>query len=134
MLFAPLLIFICTAFILVATCTSNAHDFLYHQIVNFTFVSAPSFSDLLIVSDINLTSEFYLIQKMGHLASFGLLYFFLFSWIKKPGTAFLYCGLFACSTEVLQLYFKRNGRLFDVGIDLAGICIAYLISKYLYKK
>ena len=128
---APLLTFVCAAFILVATCTSNAHDFLYLHIINFTFDSTPSFSDLFIMSDIHLTSEFYLIQKIGHMTAFGLLYFFLFNWIKKAGTAFFFCGLFALCTEVLQLYFRRNGRLFDVGIDLVGIFLAYLLCKHL---
>ncbi|WP_269049808.1 VanZ family protein [Sporosarcina sp. G11-34] len=97
--------------------------------MKFKFESAPLFSDLFIISDIHLTSEFYLIQKIGHMAAFGLLYLFLFHWIKKPRLAFFCCGLFAFTTEVLQLYFNRNGRLFDVGIDLVGIFLAYLLSR-----
>jgi len=125
----PLLTFLWAGFIFVAACTSNAHAFLYEQVVQFTFEFAPNFMDLLITSDIHLTNEFYLIQKTGHMFTFGVLYFLHLLWVRKMGTAFVLTGILAAFSEILQLYFNRNGRLFDVGIDLVGIFVAYLFCK-----
>lgn len=129
MLLYPLLTFLWASFIVVAACTLNAHAFLYEQVVQFTFEFTPDFLDLLITSDIHLTNEFYLIQKTGHMFTFGVLYFFHYLWMKKMGIALVLTGIFAAFSEVLQLYFNRNGRLFDVGVDLVGMVIAYLIIK-----
>lgn len=129
MVFYPLLTFLWAGFIFVAACTSNAHAFLYEQVVQFTFEFAPNFMDLLITSDIHLTNEFYLIQKAGHMFTFGILYFLHYLWVKKLGTAFILTGIFAAFSEVLQLYFNRNGRLFDVGVDFVGIFVAFLFCK-----
>lgn len=129
--FAPYLLFIWAAIMLVAGCTYDAHAFLYDQVIGFNFEVAPNFRDLLITNDIHVTKEFYVIQKMGHIFAFVVLYFLLLSWIKRDGTAFILCGMFALYTEILQLYFSRNGRIFDVGVDLVGILISYLICKFI---
>lgn len=125
----PVLPFLWAAFIVIVACTSDAYAFLYEQIVQFHFESAPKFKDLLITSDIDLTDEFYLIQKTGHMITFGVLYFFHLLWTKSTGTAFVLTGIFAAFSEVLQLYFNRNGRFFDIGVDLVGISLAFLICR-----
>lgn len=122
----PLLTLMWATFIVVAACTSDAHAFLYEQAIHFTFETTPNYEDLLIVSDIHLTKEFYLIQKAGHMLTFGVMYFFHLLWIRKAGTAFVLTGIFAGFSEVLQLYFNRNGRLFDIGVDMTGIFFAYV--------
>nr|WP_243835821.1 VanZ family protein [Sporosarcina pasteurii] len=100
---------------------------MYYQKVSFKLNASPIFSDLLITSDIHLNSKFYLTQKLGHISAFGFLYFLLYLWIRKPNKAFVICTLFALSTEIIQLYFGRNGRLYDVGIDMIGVGLAYLV-------
>lgn len=125
----PVLTFWWAVFIIIAICTSDAHAFLYEQVVQFHFESAPDFIDLLITSDIHLTQDFYLIQKIGHMITFGILYVFHLLWTKSTGTAFVLTGIFAAFSEVLQLYFNRNGRFFDVGVDLVGISLALLICR-----
>lgn len=117
------------AFILVATCTSDPHAFLYQQVVSFKIDSSPVFADLFIIGDIPLTSGFYLIQKTAHVLGFGLLYILLLRGFNNMKIAFVISGSYAFLTEVLQLYFSRSGRLVDVGIDLMGICLAYLLCK-----
>jgi len=128
----PLLTMLWAVVIVVAACTSDAHAFLYEQVIGISFETAPNYGDLLIVSDIHLTKEFYLIQKTGHMFTFGVMYFFHLLWMKKSGTAFVLTGIFAGFSEVLQLYFNRNGRLFDIGVDLVGIVVAYFICKAVY--
>ncbi len=115
------------AFILVATCTSDPHAFLYNQVVSFKINPSPVFADLFIIGDIPLTSGFYLIQKTAHVLGFGVLYILLLRGFNNMKIAFVVSGSYALLTEVLQLYFSRSGRLFDVGIDLVGIYLAYLL-------
>ncbi|WP_260858166.1 VanZ family protein [Bacillus sp. FJAT-22090] len=130
----PLLIFSLSVWILIATTTSDAYVFWYEQVVQFSFEASPNFMDLLITSDIELTSQFYIIQKTGHMLTFALLYSLYFYWWKRAGIAFLVTSLFAIFTEILQLYFNRNGRLFDVGIDLVGIIIAYYLCGFVTRE
>ena len=125
----PLFVFLWAVFIMVATSNSDPQAFLYEQRVQFRFRLDPDFKDLLITSDIHLTSEFYLIQKTGHILVFGILYVLHFLWKRNVSTALLLTGIFAAFTEVLQLYFYRSGRIFDVGVDLVGISIAFFISR-----
>lgn len=134
MFLAPYLLFVWAVIMLVAGCTSDAHAFLYDQVIGFNFEVAPNFLDLLITNDIHLKKEFYIIQKIGHIFAFGVLYFLMLSWIKRNGTAFILCGMFALYTEILQLYFSRNGRIFDVGVDLVGILLSFLLCKIISSK
>lgn len=67
----PLLTVFWSAWILVATTTSDAYMFLYEQVVQFSFEPYPNYLDLLITSDIALTSQFYIIQITGHMLTFG---------------------------------------------------------------
>lgn len=120
--------------IVVAACTADAHAFLYEQVIQFSFETAPNYGDLLIVSDIHLTKEFYLIQKVGHMFTFGVMYFLHLLWMRNAGTALVLTGLFAGFSEVLQLYFNRNGRLFDIGVDMVGICAAYFICTIVFNR
>ncbi|MFC7365184.1 MULTISPECIES: VanZ family protein [Bhargavaea] len=127
----PIYALLWAAVIIIATCTSDPRTFLFEAKVSYHIEFAPNFYELLITSDFNFNSKFYLVQKIGHFLSFGLLYVLLLTWIKRLGKAFVLCGLFALLTEVLQLFFGRNGRLYDVGIDLLGILLAYLICSYI---
>lgn len=115
--------------ILVAICNADPHAFLYEQVIRFNMNPSPSFADLFIVDRIYLTNSFYLIQKVGHLSVFGLLYIFLLRGYHNAKTALLVSITFAFATEIAQLYFNRTGRLVDVAIDLIGIFLAYSLSK-----
>lgn len=134
MYFAPFLLFVWAVIILIAGCTSDAHAFLYEQVIEFNVKIAPNFRDLLITNDIHISNEFYVIQKIGHISAFGLLFFLLLNWIKRFKIALFLCGMFAFITEVLQLFFNRNGRLFDVGIDIVGILFSYVWCKAILLK
>ena len=120
--------------ILVGSCTSDPQLFIYNQYVNFNFQSGPNIFDLFITKDFQVSSTFFLFQKIGHLAGFALLFFLLFNWIKRYKVTFVLCLMFAFLTEFLQLYFNRNGRLYDVGIDALGMVLGYIMCHYLYTK
>ncbi|SER70657.1 VanZ family protein [Psychrobacillus sp. OK032] len=124
----PLLIILWSTWIIVATTTTNSYTFLYDQVVQFSLETSPNYLDLLITGDIAFTSQFYIMQKIGHMLTFALLYILYFRWWKRVGFALLVTSVFAVFTEILQLYFNRSGRLYDIGIDLLGIMIAYFVS------
>lgn len=119
--------------ILVVMCTSSAQAFMYEQVLNYEFNFTPELSDLFITSDVDLTDAFYLLQKAGHILSFGILYTLVFNWLRNHYKAFGLCILFAFCSEVLQLFFERNGRLFDVGVDFIGILLAVAIIRQFQK-
>lgn len=123
----PVLVFLWAAAIIVATFNSDAHAFLFDRIVRFSFNASPNLADLLIVDDIDFTDSFYFIQKTGHFLSFALLYILLFNWLKKRLKALAIAVAFAVFTEILQLYFERDGRLLDVFIDSLGIMLAFVL-------
>lgn len=131
---APFLLVVWAVIILIAGCTSDAHAFLFEQVIAFNVEMAPNFRDLLITNDIHITNEFYVIQKLGHISAFGLLFFFMLNWIKRVKITLLLCGTFAFMTEVLQLFFSRNGRLYDVGIDMVGILLSYVMCRAIFLK
>lgn len=123
--FKLLFVVLWAAGVLVVMCTRDARAFVYDQTLNYVLDFSPDFSELLMTSDIGLTDGFYLLQKTGHMLSFGILYLLVFNWLNNKKSAFFVCALFALSSEVIQLFFQRNGRLFDVGVDLIGIFLAY---------
>lgn len=129
--FKLILVLLWAAVIVVATCNNDAHAFLFDQEVRFSFTTTPEFGDLLIVDDIDFTDDFYLLQKTGHFFSFALLYVLVFTWLKSRRKAFYICAAFAVFTEVLQLYFERDGRLFDVLIDVLGALLALVLVNVL---
>ncbi|HSP22680.1 MAG TPA: VanZ family protein [Planococcus sp. (in: firmicutes)] len=121
------LTFLWAAAIIVATCNNDAHAFLFDQIVGFSFNANPNLADLLIINDIDFTDSFYFIQKTGHFLSFALLYVLLFNWLKKRLPAVAIAVAFGVFTEILQMYFERDGRLFDAFIDSLGILLAFVL-------
>ena len=133
-LFFRILTGLWVAIILVGSCTSDPQLFIYQQYVNFNFQSDVNFRNLFIISDFQLTSTFFLFQKIGHFAGFALLFFFLFNWIKTYRVSIVLCVIFALLTEILQLYFNRNGRFYDVGVDVIGLVAGYLMCQYFYTK
>lgn len=126
--FKIFLVIFWAAGILVVMTTSNAEAFLYNQILHYELDLSPNFIDLFRLNDVALTDNFYLIQKLGHLFSFGILYMLLYNWLHTHSKALWYCIAFAISSEIIQLFFERNGRIFDMGVDFIGILLAYIIT------
>lgn len=119
-------VFLWAIIIIIATCNNDAHAFLYDQIIRFSFNASPNLTDLFIIDDIDFTDSFYFLQKTGHFISFALLYVLLFNWLKKHFLSVIIAVSFAIITEILQLYFMRDGRLFDAFIDTVGIFLAFI--------
>ena len=116
--------------ILLATNNHNFQSLLFSQQIGFNIRLFPDLSDLFIMSDIHLDSKTYVFQKIGHALSFGILFLLLARSIGDNRKAIILCSLFAFSTEFLQLFFERSGRLSDVVIDIGGIYLAYRLSVF----
>ena len=116
--------------ILLATNTYNFQALFFSQDIGFNIRLFPDLSDLFIMSDIHLDSNIYVFQKTGHFLAFGVLFLLVNRAINNSQKALVLCVLFAFSTEFLQLFFERSGRLSDVLIDSAGIYAAYRLSEY----
>ncbi len=115
------------------TFTDNLENLLSHQSINFTWHSSPYYHNFFNVSDITwIHPNFYLI-KFGHFIGFGILDLFIFLWLTSHRKSMLLTFNFAVFTEVLQLYFGRDGRLYDVIIDSLGIVMVYQMLKHLSK-
>jgi hypothetical protein len=107
----------------VFTCTDNLEALLSHQMVHFSWNPRPHLTDLLITKDAHFTDPYYLFIKFGHFCGFGFLFLLLYGWSKKRGPAALCTFIYAALTEILQLYFSRDGRLIDMGIDILGVLL-----------
>ncbi|WEG13477.1 VanZ family protein [Pullulanibacillus sp. KACC 23026] len=107
--------------------THDIHGALYSVHFNFDINPNPRFLDVFIFQDFNYTSPIFWIAKLAHFFGFAIFDGLLF-WLIKNKTLTL-CGsiAFAIFTEILQLYFYRDGRLYDMMIDSLGAFLMYFI-------
>lgn len=117
------LIFICT-------CTSSLEMLAEEKQIIFNGSGKPDLSEMLGSIPNGVDADF-IFQKVGH----GLV-FFVFTIIVFLVTRSLIAAgfisiFYALATEILQLFFQRDGRLFDVFFDSMGIIIAIIFLKSL---
>ena len=112
----------------VLTCSKSLADLLLHFSVGFHVVGHPEWSSLLIFNREDLHVPFYYVSKFGHFVGFGFLGLLL-SWWSSKRKAISLALAYAIFTEVLQLYFGRDGRLVDAGIDFSGIMTFLLVKR-----
>jgi VanZ family protein len=110
------------------TCSKSLADLLFHLSFGFNLVSHPEWSSLLMFNRADLHVPFYYVAKTGHFCGFGLLGVLLTQRLSER-KALLTAFAYAVSTEILQLYFGRDGQLVDVGIDFCGILIFFLLNQ-----
>ncbi|MFC4810919.1 VanZ family protein [Paenibacillus sp. GCM10023250] len=116
-------------FLFVCTCTYSFKRMIKHGTVGFHLNKHPDWHQLfqLPLDDIHsFQMKWYLFQKLGHFTGFGILAAILTGFGRSRFGLVLAFG-YAVLTEVLQLYFSRDGRLFDVLIDGAGIVLAWTL-------
>jgi hypothetical protein len=111
--------------------THDIHGALYSVHFNFDINPHPHFMDLLIFQDFEFADSIFWIAKAAHFLGFAIFDGLLFLLIKNKNVTLCCSIAFAIFTEVLQLYFHRDGRIYDMMIDSLGACLMYyLISKY----
>jgi hypothetical protein len=105
----------------------NLDDLIFHHSIQFHWVNHPRFSDLFMIKDVKLTDPWWVFIKCGHFLGFSILELLLYSISKKRKFALIITILSAILSEILQLYFARDGRFLDMGIDSLG---AFLVSRF----
>jgi len=105
----------------VFTCTGSLRALFYHQHIRFEWNPLPDFDDLFITNDFDTVHAHWVIIKFGHFLGFALLDILLYLYLKHRSSSVTISALFAVFTEILQLYFNRDGRLYDMAIDIAGV-------------
>lgn len=98
---------------------------MLYGVVRFQWDGHPPFSEFL--SPYNL-SESLLLQKFGHIVVFQILTLLLLMKFQAKFIALIISASFATLTEILQLYFTRGGRIFDIGFDFIGVFIALFLA------
>lgn len=114
----------------VFTCTANLHDLLSHAEMRFHWAGQPDFTDLFSLTYGQVINANFLFQKTGHFFGFGVLALLLMGITKRRKNTLVLALAYAVLTEILQLYFARDGHLLDMGIDAFGIVLAL----YIYEK
>jgi len=115
------------SFLFVCTCTSSFRSFIFDSVIRFDLARDPAWREFFLAGNYD-GDPMFLLQKIGHFSGFFVLALILTAGIRNPRG--LYFALFyAALTEVLQLIYKRDGRLTDIFIDAAGILLAWLIGR-----
>lgn len=127
----PFLIIFWGVILFVFTCASDSGFWASGSVPSFHWFASPNFSEMI---KLDLMYNFgYVIRKIGHFLGFSVLAILFYNKIKSIGKSIIHSILYALLTELLQLYFGRDGRLYDVVIDSAGILFGMVIMQIIYK-
>ncbi|MBM7651837.1 VanZ family protein [Neobacillus cucumis] len=126
-----LLIVLWGLFLLLNTWTESIEKLMYLHTFGFKWVPTPDFSSFFIFNDITLVHSEFIKVKSGHFIGFGIMDLLLFSFIKNHKYSVIIALIFAFITEFFQLFFGRDGRLYDLIIDSLGIFSVYYLTKKL---
>ncbi|QJC52436.1 VanZ family protein [Paenibacillus albicereus] len=115
------------AVLLMLTGTESLRHLLIHRELLFSFDPSPDFRAFFRWADIRTVHGEWLLVKLGHFLGFAALDLLLMAWLGSKLRALGLSLLFAVFTEVLQLFQHRDGRLYDVLIDVSGALAAALM-------
>jgi VanZ family protein len=121
------LIIVWVTMILILTCTSSFTRLIEYGQIQFQWNHQPNFTHLLLPLPVEISKSF-LLQKFGHIFVFMMLTLMLQTKYKSKRTVLIIALSFSVITELLQLFFHRDGRIFDIGFDTIGILVALAIS------
>lgn len=109
--------------------TENLGQFLMSRSIRFKWISNPDFSSFFNLYDLTTIHHGWVWVKLGHFIGFAILNLLLYSWIRSHRIAIIIAVAFAVSTELLQLFFGRDGRFYDIVIDSLGVLLDYYLLK-----
>jgi VanZ family protein len=115
----------------VFTCASDSGFWISGTLPSFHWSASPDFNEM---TNLDLKYSIgYLIRKAGHFSGFSILLVLFYSKCKNIGKSIVFSISYALLTELLQLYFGRDGRLYDVVIDSAGVLFGMIVMQMMYK-
>lgn len=109
----------------VFTCSLNFHLLIKYHIIDFRLNMAPDWSELFKL-DFQWYSTDWILRKIGHFFGFFILTLLATDFGKSRSALYL-CVIYAALTEILQLFFFRGGRIYDVVNDTLGIGLAFIL-------
>ncbi|KLT18608.1 membrane protein [Neobacillus vireti] len=118
-------------FLLLNTWTESIERLIYLHTFGFRWISKPDFLSFLNFNDFTVIHPEFIKIKLGHFIGFAVLDFLLFNLIKRHKYSVCISIAFAFLTEILQLFFGRDGRLYDIMIDSLGVLSVFFILKRL---
>jgi VanZ family protein len=108
------------------TCTESMEQFWQQGVISFSWSKNPNMTEFWYPLPSSLDTSF-ISRKLGHALSFFILSIFIFIVSLSLKKMIVFSLFYAVTTEVLQLFFHRGGRLFDIGFDSIGIVTALII-------
>ncbi len=107
------------------TCTVDPFHF---YLSSFHFHTHARYRDLLMM-DFHFRSPKYTISKICHFLGFFIFDILLVRWLHRPWLTLLIAICFGVTTEIFQLYFGRDGRLYDMVIDSGGAVLSFWLQR-----
>lgn len=114
-------------FIFILTCTKSLTNLTVEGRPVFQWNPHPDFMSFFDLYSYPFQSTAYLIQKTGHVLAFFFLALVIHSVVKKALIGHVISSIIGLCTEFAQLFFSRTGCLLDVGYDVIGITLYYII-------
>jgi hypothetical protein len=125
-----ILVLVWTIILGVNTWTENLGDLLRLHSIGFKWNPSPNYLSFFYFEDISEIHSHFIIVKIGHFIGFAIFDLLIFNWTRNHKWSLVLSISFAVLTEILQLFFGRDGRLYDVIIDSLGVFTVYSILKY----
>lgn len=123
------LIILWATVLLINTWVESLEQLLSLKSVRFHWVTHPDYWSFFNFNDLTMIHQYFVVIKLGHFTGFAIMDLLLFRLLGKHKWAIAISVLFALFTEILQLIFGRDGRLYDLIIDSLGILSVTLLLK-----
>jgi VanZ family protein len=114
-----------TGLLFLFTCTESMEQFIHQGAIVFSWSNHPNVHEFLYPLP-SIPDATFISRKVGHALSFFILSLLCYSVFLSKKKMLVSSLLYAVLTEVLQLFFQRGGRLFDIGFDGVGITMALM--------
>lgn len=118
-------------FLLLNTWTESIEKLMYLHTFGFVWVPSPDLLSFFNFNDFTAFHPEFIKVKLGHFIGFAILDLLLFNLLKSHKYSIGISITFAFITEFVQLFFGRDGRLYDLAIDSLGISSVFFIVKIL---
>ncbi|WML46178.1 VanZ family protein [Neobacillus sp. PS3-40] len=112
-------------FLSLNTWTVSLEHLIAFQSASFKWVWSPNFLSFFYFYDFTLIHPDFLLVKLGHFMGFAIMDLLVFNLFKRHKISISISITYAFLTEFLQLFFGRDGRLYDLGIDSLGVLSIY---------
>ncbi|MFJ7728138.1 VanZ family protein [Neobacillus sp. NPDC097160] len=118
-------------FLSLNTWTESIEKLMYLHTFGFKWISNPDFLSFFYFNDITLIHPEFIKVKLGHFIGFAIMDVLIFNLLRSHKYSIGISIIFAFLTELLQLFFGRDGRFYDLIIDSLGVLSVFFILKRL---